>query len=160
MSDDYTTTVQLAAGPAEVYRALTTLDGLAGWWTTASDDGAATGELTFTFGKPEPLRMRVDVAHPDLAQWTCLGYRPVPDWTDTVLRFELAESADGGCRLVFRQLGLTPQLECYDLCSNSWNHFIATSLRNYLERGVGDPRGSAADRAWREKRAAVAALTS
>ncbi len=160
MSDDYTTSVRVAAAPAEVFRALTTLDGLAAWWTTASGDGAAAGELIFTFGGPEPLRMRVDVARPDLVQWTCLGYRPMPDWTDTVLRFELTEAPGGGCDLVFRQLGLTPQLECYDQCSNSWNHFIVTSLRNYVERGVGDPRGSAADEAWRARRAALAALTS
>ena len=149
MSEDYVAAASFPAGPSEVLTALTSPAGLSGWWTNVSGDARAGGELVFTFGDPEPLRMRVDEAHPGLVQWTCLGYRPVPDWTGTVLRFELAESADGGCDLVFRHLGLTPELACYDSCRRSWDHFILTSLRNYLERGTGDPRGSAADLAWR-----------
>lgn len=155
MAENYSTTVDIASRPAEVEAALTTLAGLVGWWTQASGDARTGGELTFTFGNPEPLLMRVDVARPDLVQWTCLGYRPMPDWTGTVLRFELSELPAGGCRVRFEQEGLTPRLECFEQCSRSWDHFVVTSLRNYLETGAGDPRGSAADQAWRTARAAA-----
>jgi uncharacterized protein YndB with AHSA1/START domain len=160
MSADYTTTATFAAGAAEVVAVLTTPGRMAGWWTAATGDGRQGGELTVTFGNDdEPLRLRVDVARPGLVQWTCLGYRPVPDWTGTVLRFELAAAAGGGCELTFRHEGLTPKLECFDMCSRSWDHFIP-SLQRLVDSGAGDPRGSAADLAWRAARdAAQAAAT-
>ncbi len=153
MSEDYTANVSFTVGPAGVVTALTTLDGLAGWWTEASGDGHQGGELAFTFADPEPVRMRVDLVRPDLVQWTCLGYRKVPDWGGTVLHFALTARADGGCELAFRHEGLTPAVECFEDCRNGWNHFMP-SLRSYVETGIGSPRGSAADADRRAARAA------
>jgi hypothetical protein len=35
------------------------------------------------------------------------------------------------------------------MCSNSWMHFVTTSLRDYLETGAGSPNGSSAFRVRR-----------
>ena len=39
------------------------------------------------------------------------------------------------------------------MCTRSWNHYIATSLRDYLEVGRGSPFGSPADKARRQVQA-------
>jgi hypothetical protein len=158
MSEDYTAHVRFTGGTAEVAAALTTIEGLSGWWTEVSGSGEQGGELAFTFGDAVPLRMRVDVVRPDLVQWTCLGYK-MPDWTGTVLHFELADAAGGGCELAFRHEGLTPKLECFDDCRNGWNYFIP-SLQSWVDSGDGTPRGSAADVARRAARDAAKAAAA
>jgi hypothetical protein len=50
--------------------------------------------------------------------------------------------------LHFRHYGLSEGLECIDICTRSWNHYMA-SLRDYLEVGRGSPYGSPADRTRR-----------
>ena len=39
------------------------------------------------------------------------------------------------------------------MCTRSWDHYMTTSLRDYLETGDGSPFGSPADRARREAKA-------
>ncbi len=147
--EDYTAQLHVAAPPAAVFAALTTVDGLSSWWTTATGDGYQGGELRFTFNSDVPLVVRVEAAERDcLVRWACVSYPPVADWAGTTISFELAAGSDGGCELSFRHHGLTPQLECYQDCRRGWDHFIP-SLRTYVESGTGDPRGSAADLAWR-----------
>lgn len=149
---DYEARIVTSAAPEAVFDALTTLDGLSAWWTSASGDATTGGELTFTFGPDAKAVMRVDQAdRPDVVRWTtteCV----LPDWVGTTQHFELVAMAGGGTEVFFRHAGLTPRLECYSDCKSGWDHFIP-SLRAYLETGVGNPNGSPADLARREARA-------
>ena len=45
--------VEIKASPKDTYRALTTIDGLAGWWTTNTKGGAddIDGIVEFRFGE-------------------------------------------------------------------------------------------------------------
>jgi uncharacterized protein YndB with AHSA1/START domain len=151
-AQDYEARVTIGAAPEAVFAALTAPDGLAGWWTTVIGDGAAGGELRFTFGDDVPLVLRVDIAQPgSLVQWTCVEYSRLPDWNGTTIMFELTPRPGGGCDLLFRHRGLTPRLECFQDCKNGWDHFIP-SLRDFVETGEGRPRGSDADVDRRETR--------
>ena len=47
-------------------------------------------------------------------------------------------TADDGCAVTFRHEGLTPQLECYDMCRAGWEQYVP-SLRDYIETGTGAP---------------------
>jgi len=49
------------------------------------------------------------------------------------------ERPDGGTDLVFEHRGLHPALECYSICENRWDHYLAVSLKQCLEMGVGKP---------------------
>jgi uncharacterized protein YndB with AHSA1/START domain len=151
-AQDYEARVSIDAEPEAAFAALTTLDGLAAWWTPVTGDGTAGGELRFMFSFDVPLVMRVDVARPaSLVQWTCMECAWLPDWVDTTISFELDARADGGCDLAFRHRGLTPRLECFQDCKSGWDHFIP-SLRDYVETGMGHPSGSDADVARRARR--------
>jgi len=152
LDEDYQAELTLSATPEAVFDALTTIDGLAGWWTPVTGDGLAGGELTFTFGPTAYAVMRVDAAEPGVrVRWTNRACH-LADWVGTTIHFDLTETAAGGTELRFRHAGLTPSLECYTDCKSGWDHFIP-SLRAYLETGTGNPWMSAADVARREARA-------
>jgi uncharacterized protein YndB with AHSA1/START domain len=149
---DYEAWVGFASPPEAVFEALTTLQGLAGWWSRVTGDGHAGGQLSFVFGDDVPAVMHVDAAQPgSLVQWTCVGYAPLPDWAGTTISFELTPRSAGGCDLSFRHAGLTPRLECYNDCKNGWDHFLP-SLRDYVDTGEGNPWASSADVVRREAR--------
>jgi uncharacterized protein YndB with AHSA1/START domain len=149
---DYQATLTFSAPPQSVFEALTTRPGLGGWWTEAVTGSGEQGEeLRFYFGDEVATIMRVDVAKPaTLVQWTCLGYQHLPDWAGTTITFALSP-AGGGTKLDFRHRGLTPRLECFDMCRSGWDHFLP-SLRSYADTGRGDPWASQADLARRAVR--------
>ncbi len=147
---DYESSMFLNAPAAEVFDALTTLSGLAGWWTSVSGSGLKGGQLTFVFDAA-PVVMRVDEAErPATVRWTVLESAPTPEWVGTTVNFELMPQVEG-CDLSFRHRGLTPQLECYEDCKSGWDHFLP-SLRQHVETGDGNPFWSAADLERREAR--------
>jgi uncharacterized protein YndB with AHSA1/START domain len=149
---DYQARVAIDAPPDAVFDALTTLDGLAAWWTTVTGNGLAGGELTFHFGPESEAVMRVDVAERGVeVRWTNTACM-MADWVGTTVRFELAETSSGTTELHFRHAGLTPRLECFADCKSGWDHFIP-SLRAYVETGRGNPNQSEADLARRADRA-------
>lgn len=128
-------------GPAEeLFDALTTLDGLAGWWTPIVSGNPTSGELRFGFaGLDEEIVMRVDQAtRPTTLIWTCLAHTGHPEWEDTRIVFELETDEESGGLLKFRHVGLIPGLSCYETCETGWEHFLA-SLLDYAEHGQGRP---------------------
>jgi hypothetical protein len=151
LNQDYTSQLTLAASADAVFDALTTVEGLAGWWTAVTGDGLTGGELTFSFGPAAQAVMRVDAAERGVGvRWTPLSC-VLEDWVGTTLHFDIEPRAAGGTELRFRHAGLA-QLECFDECRTSWDHFIVTSLAAYVETGTGHPNGSEADLARRDVR--------
>ncbi len=65
----------IAAPGSEVLDKLTTLEGLAGWWTPdVSGDPTSGGTLEFCFGSPEPSAvMRVVSVTAAQVVWQCIG---------------------------------------------------------------------------------------
>ena len=149
MTTDYEKTLRIEASADDVFDAVTTADGLTAWWTEADGIGTTDGELRFTMTAPEPLRVRVDEAHrPSSVRWTVVECTFERDWEGTHPTFTIAPLGDGASELTFRHVGLTDELECIDMCTQGWNHYLG-SLRSYVETGRGDPRGSEADLARR-----------
>lgn len=140
LGGDYTATA-LFESPAEaVFDALTTPASLTGWWMDASGSGVEAGALTFRWGAEGALVMRVDKAvRASLVEWTVLASEPVDDWVGTTVRFEISRGETAGTRLEFRHLGLTPELECFDMCRQGWDYYLP-SLVGYVDRGQGNPR--------------------
>jgi hypothetical protein len=85
-------------------------------------------------------------------RWTVTDCPFLPDWQGTRPTFTIHAVDDETSELDFHHQGLNEDLECIDMCTRSWNHYI-TSLRDYLTAGSGSPFGSPADRARREAQA-------
>ena len=110
--------------------------------TSNTLSGAAGGEITLDFGGQ--TRIRVDEAdRPARVRWTVLVSEPLPDWAGTTITFDITPAADGGTVLHFTHHGLTPQLECFSMCSAAWTQYLA-SLADYADRDGGTAFGPAA----------------
>jgi uncharacterized protein YndB with AHSA1/START domain len=153
---DYETTIRVKASPEALFEALTTVTGLAAWWNPVTGSGEAGGELRFIMNSPEPLVIQVDEAtRPTSVRWTVTDCPFLPDWVGTRPTFTITLVDSGTSELRFRHHGLNQALECIDMCTRSWDHFM-TSLRDYVETGRGSPFGSAADKARRAAQAQAA----
>jgi uncharacterized protein YndB with AHSA1/START domain len=98
---------------------------------------------------PEPLVIHVDEAtRPSAVRWTVTDCPFLPDWIGTRPTFTITPLGGGASELHFHHHGLSQELECIEMCTRSWDHYMA-SLRDYLEVGHGSPYGSPADRARR-----------
>jgi uncharacterized protein YndB with AHSA1/START domain len=150
---DYQSTIRVKASPDALFDALTTVTGLAAWWNPATGSGEAGGELRFIMNAPEPLVIHVDEAtRPTFVRWTVTDCPFLPDWIGTRPTFTITPVDGATSELRFHHQGLSEELECIDMCTRSWNHYM-TSLRDYLEVGNGSPFGSPADKARREAHA-------
>ncbi len=153
---DYQTTLRVKASPDALFDALTTTTGLAAWWNPVTGSGQLAGELRFIMNAPEPLVVHVDEAtRPVSVRWTVTDCPFLPEWNGTRPTFTIIPVDSDVSELHFRHEGLSEGLECIDMCTRSWDHYM-TSLRDYLELGHGSPFGSPPDTARREAQRATA----
>jgi len=150
---EYQTTRRVKASPDALYDALTTVAGLGAWWNPATGSGEAGGELRFVMNAPEPLVIRVDEAiRPTSVRWAVTSCPFLPDWEGTRPTFTITPVDADTTELHFHHQGLNDRMECIDMCTRSWDHYM-TSLVDYVETGSGSPFGSPADRARRATQA-------
>jgi uncharacterized protein YndB with AHSA1/START domain len=128
----------LAVPPAKVFQALTTLTGLASWWTTKVEgDAGPAGKIDFTFDgdfNPQMQVTRFDA--PSTLAWRCVA--GVEQWSEDTFRFQL-EARGAGTRLRFRQ-DYSSELsdDDYGSYNYNWGYYLE-SLRQYCETGTGKP---------------------
>ena len=60
------------------------------------------------------------------------------EWTGNDIVFEITPW-DGQTEVRFTQIGLVPDYECYEVCSNAWGTYITSSLRSLITTGQGQP---------------------
>jgi uncharacterized protein YndB with AHSA1/START domain len=127
----------IAAPRAKVYEAITTIQGLSGWWTRqTAGDGKAGGVLEFRFGPQYLNTMKVKELKPnESVTWECTG--DAEEWIGTVFTFRLDEN-EGKTRVRFEQANWKNNSDFYAACNFSWGRYLV-SLRNLCEKGKGDP---------------------
>jgi uncharacterized protein YndB with AHSA1/START domain len=134
--------VSIAAHPSTVFAALTTIEGVRGWWTEDSD---MEGEMVrVRFGAThKAFSVHVPAAGNEV-RWHCLAAHIAhgemskrDEWIGTTLVFRLVPEGEG-TRLEFEHVGLLPELQCFEMCNKGWRHFLE-SLRQYAQDGGGTP---------------------
>ena len=73
--------------------------------------------------------------------WTVLASgkeHEAEEWVGTVVQFTVTSAGDGTA-VTFEHRGLTPSLECYDMCSRAWNYHLDVGLRAYLDGETARP---------------------
>ena len=141
MLSDMVHEVEIAAEPATVFKAITTREGEAGFWTTANTTTPKVGsEAQFRFKEaPVPLRMRIDALDANKrVKWTCLG--EFPGWKDTTVTWTLTPGTDGkGTKLEFRHGDLASYPPAAVGSVNyTWGQVVAR-LKGYTETGKPQP---------------------
>jgi uncharacterized protein YndB with AHSA1/START domain len=137
----YAAQITLGSPPEDVFDALTTVTGIAGWWTPQVCEEAGELRLGFPNSDGPNVVLGVSARRPKTVTWRVVAVPPLPaweEWTGTTITFDLRPSPTGGTLVDFRHHGLTPRLECYEVCSGGWQHSLA-SLRGHVDAGAGRP---------------------
>ncbi len=122
--------------PDEVYDALTTIDGLAGWWTDQTTGSTATGGvIEFRFG-PGGFDMEVVDQRPgEHVAWKVID--GPEEWIGTTVDWRLRR--DGEYTIVlFEHAGWKEPVEFMHHCSTKWATYLM-SLKSLVESGTGAP---------------------
>jgi uncharacterized protein YndB with AHSA1/START domain len=122
--------------PDKVYDALTSVEGLAGWWTDdtkgSSDLG---GVLQFRF-----LQGGFDMEVTELKPSERVAWRVVDgpeEWIGTTIDWDLRQDGDYTI-VLFRHQGWPEPGEFMHHCSTKWGSFLM-SLKSLVETGAGAP---------------------
>jgi hypothetical protein len=120
----------------DVYKALTTVDGLSAWWTNDTHGESKVGELLkFRFGAGG-FDMRVLELKPGERVLWQVADGP-QEWIGTEISFDLRQESEWTL-VLFKHEGWQEPVEFMHHCSTKWAVFLL-SLKSLLETGKGGP---------------------
>ena len=127
----------IKATPEVVYKAVTTQEGLAGWWTPETSAKLETGSISrFPFGPDYYKEMRITALEPfKHVQWLCT--KAYEEWIGTTITFDI-EPHKNGTLLLFHHDGWKEYTLEFAGCSYDWAMFLR-SLKFLCETGKGFP---------------------
>jgi len=129
--------VGIKAPASNVYKKLTTNEGLAQWWTTDTSGAGAIGSIIkFRFNGDGPDFEVTDLLPDKLVKWKHSGSMP-EDWMGTEIQFELTHK-NNQTYVLFSHSGWQAQSDFMGHCSLKWATFLM-SLKEAIETGSGKP---------------------
>ena len=142
-TQSYTTNFTVDRTPAEVFAAITNARG---WWSEEIEGSTATVGQAFDYHFRDIHRCRIEVT--DMVPgrkvvWHVLENHfsfteDKSEWTGTDVIFDIVRKGDK-TEVRFTHVGLVPDYECYEACSEGWGTYIGKSLRALITTGKGQP---------------------
>jgi len=133
--------VGIKASSDEVYKALTTRDGLAGWWTTNTQgDSKLGGVIKFRFSVDGREIGGFDTKVLELRPAERVSWQVIegpPEWIGTKVSFDLKQEGEFSI-VLFKHAGWKEPVEFMHHCSTKWATFLI-SLKQLVETGKGAP---------------------
>jgi len=136
---DFTTTIVVDQTPNQVFNAI---NNPRAWWS-----GEFTGnteklndEFTYRYKDFHISKQRIIEMIPDkrvvwLVTESQLNFvEDKSEWNGTKISFEISPQGDK-TQLRFTHLGLVPEVECFDSCSNAWSELIQQGLFSLITTG-------------------------
>lgn len=143
-AEDFQSTRTFTSPPEAVVEALSTTAGIDGWWGSTIGSPGVGGTFEVGFGSDRFITIEAVSVDTDHVEWSVVRAPHTPEWDGTTIGFTLAP-AGAGTDMRFRHHGLTPALECFDMCNEGWTHYL-TSLVDYVDTGAGHPHRHGRDR--------------
>ena len=125
--------------PAErVYRALTSTDGLQGWFTPhVAGDVREGGEMTMSFTDKEPFRWKFSELKPQShVHWTCLEGPGAA--AGTSVTYKLGAADDGQTVIECDHDGWPAEHDALATCNTLWG-LLMGRLKDFSETGKPNP---------------------
>ena len=133
--------VGIKASSEQVYKALATRDGLAGWWTTNTQgESKPGGVIKFRFSADGRDIGGFDMKVLELQPAKRVLWQVVDgpaEWIGTKVSFDLKQSGDHAI-VLFKHEGWKEPVEFMHHCSTKWATFLL-SLKSLVETGKGAP---------------------
>ena len=120
----------------EVYKALTTREGLAAWWTKNTEgDSRVGGALQFRFGAGGFDMKVLELQPSKRVLWQVVD--GPPEWIGTKVSWELKQESDYAI-ILFQHQDWKEPVEFMHHCSTKWAIYLM-SLKTLVETGSGAP---------------------
>ncbi|GAC1601456.1 MAG: hypothetical protein NVS3B8_13270 [Chitinophagaceae bacterium] len=138
-TSDFTTTIMVDQSPKEVFNAI---NNVRGWWTgeiTGSTD-KLNDEFTYRYKEIHFSKQKIVEMIPGqkvvwLVTDSQLNFiKEKNEWTNTKIIFEIINH-DSQTEVKFTHIGLVPDGECYNDCSNAWSQLIRQGLFSLIMTG-------------------------
>lgn len=128
--------IGVTGSPDAVYAALTTVEGLAGWWTEDTDGDAGVGGVVRFRFVPGGFDMKVlESKAAERVLWEVVD--GPEEWVGTRVSFDLSQE-EGFTIVLFRHEGWEEPVEFMYHCSTKWAIYLM-SLKKMVETGKGEP---------------------
>lgn len=142
-SQNFTSTLTVDQTPEEAFEAA---KNVRGWWSENIEGNVDKlgDEFTYRYQDVHYCKMKlVEVVPGKKLVWLVLDNffnftEDKTEWKGTKVTFEIASKGDK-TEILFTHLGLVPEYECFDVCSNAWGSYINGSLRSLITTGKGTP---------------------
>lgn len=136
----YSTSLAVKSSAAKVLEALSTK--IEDWWGDQDKPAQQLGDIfTISWGEPWYQFKVVEYIPNKKVVWECIDSNQIigdlegvqKEWVGTQLKWTINTVNENEIELHFKHEGLVPEFICYDVCSNTWDSFIAVNLKEYLE---------------------------
>ena len=122
--------------PEKVYEALTTIEGLAGWWTDDTKGSTDVGGVVEFRFPPGGFDMKViDQKAPERVSWEVID--GPAEWVGTTVDWQLRQDGEH-IIVLFKHQGWKEPVEFMHHCSTKWATYLM-SLKSLVETGQGAP---------------------
>ena len=140
---NFVTAFSVDQTPHEAFAAIINVRG---WWSEEIEGSTDKlgDEFTYRYKDVHYSKMKLIEVVPDKqVVWLVLDNyfnftEDKSEWKGTKVIFEVAQKGDKA-EIRFAHLGLVPEYECFDVCSNAWGSYINGSLRSLITTGKGHP---------------------
>jgi Activator of Hsp90 ATPase homolog 1-like protein len=139
---NYTQKIVITVRPEVIFKAIT--QQLNDWWGKTDSAVAKVGdEFTTSFGNAFWKFKILEYMPNEILTWLCVDGKPEfnAEWIGTTINWNIS-LVEGKTELSFTHDGLTPEFKCYDICAPTWDMFITSSLKSFIETGIGKPHQS------------------
>lgn len=171
-TSDFTTTILVDQTPQEVFMAV---NNVRAWWSEEIEGDTNRLNAVFNYHFEDLHRCQLKIVEfvPDKkVTWLVKDnyFKPgifddtsrpsrgghtfrndKSEWTDTRISFEISRK-ENKTQLRFTHLGLVPVFECFEVCSNSWTHYVGQSLLSLITTGKGEPNSTGKPRTTDEEK--------
>ncbi|GGD21652.1 SRPBCC family protein [Hyunsoonleella pacifica] len=134
-NSNYSQEIKINTSPKTVFEALN--EGMDIWWGAISNSNfKSNGKFTITFENGYWWAFKITEFIPyQKLTWKCIDGEPEfnKEWIGHELHWDIKE-VNQKTILNFHQIGLTPQLHCYEVCSTTWDMFITQKLKSYINK--------------------------
>jgi len=138
---DFTTTILVDQSPNVVFNAI---NNVRGWWQGEIEGNTDKLNEEFVYRMEDihfSKQKLVEVVPNKKVVWLVTDSKlnfieDKSEWTGTKIIFDISE-VNNKTQLRFTHIGLAPEIECYDACSNAWGALIQKSLFSLITTGKG-----------------------
>jgi hypothetical protein len=139
--EDFTITLTVDQTPEEAFAAISNVRG---WWSGEIEGNTDKlgDEFTYRYEDVHRSKQKITELIPrERVVWHVLeGYvnfiQDKTEWTGTDITFDISRMGDK-TEVRFTHVGLVPEYECFDSCSNAWGFYINSRLRSLITTRKG-----------------------